>query len=640
MLIHHSFDQRFVTYMEKMRKQYGDEIFELTGIGDKSLDINRYSADFFGSTATTADKTIDGNANVSDTSVNAWESELKKPIMKLNALYQLWKSAERKHGIKRANKLIEHEIRGAIRIHDCHLWNKAYCYAYSLNHLVNEGMPFYNKIKIGPVKHFDSFINLSLQFLCYASNQIAGAVAFPDFLVYAEYFIRKDYGELWYEDANTVNKINQLFQNWIYSVNFSWRSNQTAFTNVSVFDKEWLKAVFAEHINPDFSSPDFNNTMRVQKLFVNEMRRNLKDNPFTFPVMTACLLYNKELNDFTDQEFFEWVSDVNAETGLFNIFHDSDINSISSCCRLRNNFEVSKEYTNSFGAGGLSIGSHRVVTINLPQIAYQVEDWDEYMKLLEYRISISHDILDIHRETIQKHINEGRLPLYRYHYMDLSKQFSTLGFIGLHEALEIMGTSISDENGKTRAFEILGMMNKMNEHRTKKDGNIRNVEQIPGESAASNFAKKDKLLFSEVKGYQLYSNQYIPLIENANLIDRINIQGMFDSGDTTGGGAILHINLDSQVTKEQMADIIRYAASQGVIYWAINYGISVCSNCGKTYIGKYDKSPCHGAETEKWIRIVGFMVPVSSFSTDRKIEYEKRQFYNIGSEVVTHIEKS
>jgi len=640
MLIHHSFDQRFVSHLEKLRKQYGGEMFKLSGIGDDSLDINRYSANFFGTMTATADKTIDGNANVSDTSVNAWEAELKKPIMKLNAYYQLWKSAEKKYGIKRANKMIEHEIKGAIRIHDSHLWNKSYCYSFSLNHLVNEGMPFYEKIKIGPVKHFDSFINLSLQFLCYASNQIAGAVAFPDFFIYAEYFIRKDYGENWYEDEKTVAKINQLFQNWIYSVNFSWRSNQSAFTNLSVFDKEWLKAIFDSHTNPDFSSPNFDNTMRVQKLFVDEMRRNLKDNPFTFPVMTACLLYDKELKDFKDQEFFNWVSEVNAETGMFNIFHDSNINTIASCCRLKSNFEVAKEYTNSFGAGGLSIGSHRVVTLNLPQIAYQSESWDEYMKLLEHRIDLSQDILDIHRETIQKHIDNGRLPLYKYHYMELNKQFSTIGFIGLHEALEIMGVSIKDEEGKRRAMEILQLMNKMNDSRTKKDGNIRNVEQIPGESAAPNFAKKDAILFNEIKGYKLYSNQYIPLVENVDMIDRINAQGLFDSADTCSGGSILHINLDSKVSTNQMADIIRYAASQGVIYFAVNYGISVCSNCGKTFIGKFDKSPCHNADTEKWLRIVGFMTPVSSWGTERRQEFDKRQFYTIEGNIVKTIEKS
>lgn len=332
MLVHHSFDNRFVQLIEKIRKQYGEKSLDLTGIGEEALDINRYSAKFFGSDEATADKTIDDNANVSDASVNAWETELKKPIMKLNSLYQLWKSAEKKHGIKRANKMIEAEIIGAIRIHDCHHWNKAYCYASSLNSLVTQGMPFYNKIKIGPVKHFDSFINLSLQYVCYISNQIAGAVALPDFLIYAEYFIRKDYGENWYENEIIVNKVNQLFQNWIYSVNFSWRSNQSAFTNISVFDRKWLESIFSEHMNPDFSKPNFDNVDRIQKLFVNEMIRNLKDNPFTFPVMTACMLYDKDNNDFYDQDFFDWVSEVNSETGLFNIFHDSNINALSSCC--------------------------------------------------------------------------------------------------------------------------------------------------------------------------------------------------------------------------------------------------------------------------------------------------------------------
>jgi ribonucleoside-triphosphate reductase (formate) len=172
-------------------------------------------------------------------------------------------------------------------------------------------------------------------------------------------------------------------------------------------------------------------------------------------------------------------------------------------------------------------------------------------------------------------------------------------------------------------------MNRMNDNRTKKDGFIRNVEQVPGESAASNFARKDKILFNEVNGYDLYSNQYIPLIKEADIIKRIQAQGIFDSGDSTSGGSILHINFDSQISKNQMSDIIKYAASQGVIYWAANYGISVCKNCGKSFIGKFERSPCHDAETEKWIRIVGFMVPVSSFSTDRKNEYEQRQFYTI-----------
>ena len=124
MLVHHSYDQRFIVLMEKLRKQYGEEMFELSGIGQNDLDINKYSKKFFNTNGSTADKTIDGNANVSERGVLSWENESQKPIKKLNGMYLLWKSALNKHGIKRANKIIEHEIKGAIRIHDFHMWLK------------------------------------------------------------------------------------------------------------------------------------------------------------------------------------------------------------------------------------------------------------------------------------------------------------------------------------------------------------------------------------------------------------------------------------------------------------------------------------------------------------------------------------
>jgi len=633
MLVKHSFDHRFISLIDRIRNQYGEEMLELTGIGVKQLDINSYSKKFFGTTVNMADKSIDANANVSDSSVNAWETELKKPIMKLNAFYQLWKSAEAKHGIKRANKMIEQEIKGSIRIHDSWLWNKPYWFAFSRRELAQEGIPFYDKIKIGEVKHFDSFINLSLQFLCYASNQVAGAVAFPDFFVYAEHFIRKDYGENWYEDEVIVNKVNQLFQNWIYSVNFSWRSNQSPFTNLSVMDKYWLKALFSNHLNPDHSTPDFDNTMRVQKLFTDEMNRNLESNPFTFPVMTSSLLFDEESGEYKDKEFFDWVCEVQSKTALFNMFQDSDINALSSCCRLRNSLEVNdSEYTNSFGVGGLSIGSHRVVSLNLPQIAYEVDgDWAEFMKLVEYRTNLSQDILDIHRETIQNHIDNNRLPLYKYGYMSLEKQFSTMGFIGMYEAIEIMGMNITDDDGNAKAKEILELINMMNNKRTQKDGHIRNIEQIPGESAAVTFVKKDQVGFDGKVEYPLYSNQYIPLIKNVDMVDRIRMQGEYDK--SVGGGSILHINLDQILTPDQFADVMKYSAKMGVVYWACNYGLSQCKTCGKTFVGKYDKSPCHNADVDRYLRVVGFMTKVSDWISARQDEYTDRQFYNGFSQI-------
>lgn len=629
MLIRHSFDDRFINLLDRLRKEYGEEMFELEGIGEKALDINRYSKEFFKDNGkSTADRTIDGNANVSDKSVLSWENESTKPIKKLNAMYCLWKSGLNKHGIKRANKFIEFEIRGGIRIHDFHMWKKPYCWASSLEPIVSKGMPFYDKISIGPVRHFKSLMNLSLQYICFISNQIAGAIALPDFFIYCDYFIRKDFGENWYENERVVNEVLQEFQSWIYSVNFSWRSNQSPFTNLSVFDRPWLEALFGNHANPDYSKPNFDNVERVQEMFVRELVRNQKNNPFTFPVMTAALLVDGETHTPQDNKFLDFVSEINAETGLFNFYVDDKTASLSSCCRLRNNIEdANREYINSFGTGGLNIGSHRVVTLNLPQIAYAAEDWEDFKKQLEYRMGISQDILDIHRETIQEMIDEGRLPMYNYGYMNLDKQFSTIGFIGMNECVELLGFDILDEKGSEKAKEILDIINSLNLKRSKQDGKIRNVEQVPGESAASNLAKKDALLFADAK-YDLYSNQYIPLTKNACMTERIIAQGKYDK--ECGGGSILHLNLEEEVTTEQIKKLISYASSKGVVYFAINYSLNQCTNCGKVHIGKYDRSPCHDASVKRYLRVVGFLTEVDHWSKERREEYKSRQFYRNG----------
>ena len=205
------------------------------------------------------------------------------------------------------------------------------CWGTSLSTIVNEGMPWVKRIKIGPIKHFYSFINNTFQLICTLSTQCVGAVAVPDFLIYAEYFIRKDFGDKWYEDEKTVEFVRQAFQHFIYSVNNSFRGNQSPFTNVSVYDKYWLEALFKDHMNPDFTHPNLENAMRVQKLFVDELMNQLQDNPFTFPVMTAASLLDPETREFKDQEWLDWLSEVSVKNKCLNFFQDNSTSSISSC---------------------------------------------------------------------------------------------------------------------------------------------------------------------------------------------------------------------------------------------------------------------------------------------------------------------
>ena len=69
MQIKHSFDPHFIQLLHDIKKEYGEKLFELEGIGEKHLDINMYSKAFFSEMRATSDVSIDANANVSDTSV-------------------------------------------------------------------------------------------------------------------------------------------------------------------------------------------------------------------------------------------------------------------------------------------------------------------------------------------------------------------------------------------------------------------------------------------------------------------------------------------------------------------------------------------------------------------------------------------
>lgn len=430
-------------------------------------------------------------------------------------------------------------------------------------------------------------------------------------------------------DISVENNENFLTGSNIYAHN-------SPFTNVSVYDKYWLESLFKDHMNPDFTHPDLDNAMRVQKLFVDELMNQLQNNPFTFPVMTAASLLDPETREFKDQEWLDWLSEVSVKNKCLNFFQDNSTSSISSCCRLKNELSTigkdgKQEYVNSFGVGGISIGSHRVVCVNLPQIAYiakysEKDDWNSFFNILESRIKIAQDILDIHKELLERLIKNGNLPMYTYGVMNLNKQYSTLGFIGLYEALEIMGLDVRTDEGLDMGKKILGLFNKLNTERTSKDGRIRNLEQIPGESAAVTFALKDKLQFANAGDYDLYANQYLPLIKEALLTDRIRLQGEFDKG--TSGGAILHADFDTNLTKDQIKNILSAFAKAGVIYGAIDDCQVQCKNCGKVYVGKPNtiKSKCCNSDVEIWMRVVGFKTPKRSYNKVRRTQDLPRRF--------------
>ena len=337
------------------------------------------------------------------------------------------------------------------------------------------------------------------------------------------------------------------------------------------------------------------------------------------------LIKNSEIKD---EEFLELIAKQNQRFGFINIYC-GDSSTLSSCCRLRS--EQKSEYFNSFGAGSSKIGSLGVCSINFPRLAIKHQNKEVFLSELVKMVEVCAKINNAKRHIVEKRIKNGNEPLYTLGFMELSKQYSTVGVNGFNECIELLGEDILNENGQELAIVILDTINNTNKKFQKQYDSPHNCEQVPAENMSIKMAEKDKLLGYQNK-YDIYSNQFIPLITNADILDRIKLQGMFDRHFS--GGAICHLNVDSEITDaKSIMDLIRITAKMGVVYFAINYVLSECVNghmsvtngntcliCGKEIINKYS-------------RVVGFLTNVKNWhKVRREQDFPNRQFYN-GSDI-------
>lgn len=652
-LVKYSYDSDFVNCMLKLEDQYPEEVFSIQGIASKSLDVVEFSRNFFKKSAdqSVAEHSVDGNANVNDKSIHTYVCETPKAIWKLNSLFLLWKWVHRLYGKDSADKCLEKVITGELFVNDMTGFHMPYCFAFDLRKLTTEGMSFFNgNFPIKAPKRSDSFNDLVNQATAYISNQIMGAASYPNYFPILDWYYRREFGQEYMAQirAGTIDKrdlktIRNQFQNLIYSLNFPFRGSQSAFTNLSVLDKGFCTNLFSDHVfvdpdngDIDMAADHFDSIIELSKLFFEYYTEiNGKEGMFTFPVMTIAISLDDN-GEYIDPDFAHWAAKYNCEKALANIFQDRPT-SFSSCCRLRNDFEKMGEagFQNSFGVGGLSIGSHRVAGINMPRLAILEK---KNPKVLDEALDCVHKILTAHRALLNDLISRRVMPLYSTGWIHLNKQYSTIGIIGCYEYLANKGVSVLTDKGQKEMLEILAKIEEKGNLWPKEDkgafdiDSIYNIEQIPGESMAVRLADLDRVLGFNDK-WTLYSNQYIPLIEKASIFDRFKIQGVFDQ--KTSGGAILHLNIDDEkpISEELYYKLIDTARKQGCKYFAVNYAYCECKNpkCRTLHVGKTEKcSKCGGTSFDVYTRVVGFITNVGSWNGVRKKwEFPKREFYNL-----------
>lgn len=600
---------------------------------------------------------VDANSNVSSKNIATMAPEIhKKDNIYANRLWMHDRITEL-YGKELADEYIRQLEDHEIYRHDETLpIGTPYCASITLYPFVVHGMTTLCGTS-KPPHHLRSFLGGFINLVFAVSSELCGAVATPEFLTYMDYFIRKEYGNEYYlhpdEIVNSYSKetirdvITQGFEQVVYSLNqpAGSRGFQSVFWNLAYFDKDYFNSLFDGFAFPDGESMQWESVSWLQKYFMDWFNKERLKSVLTFPVESLSLL--NDGTEFTDEEWFDYTAEMYAKGHSFFTYTSDSVDSLASCCRLRNGI-TENTFSYTLGAGGIATGSKCVMTININRLVQNriredfrddSVDLDEVrnesnfgQNLKEISQAVSDQVDKIHKyllafnSILMEMCNNHMIPVYDAGFVSPEKQYLTIGINGAVEAAEFLGIEIND-NEKYRRFmnAILEPIYEANKQAKTKDVMF-NTEFVPAENLGIKNAAWDKKdgYFVPRDCYNSYF--YIVEDETTSPVDKIVLHGKNFTSKLDGGSAC-HINLQEHLSKEQYKFLLKLAIKQGTPYLTFNIPNTVCNDCG--YISKHMLNVCPKCRSENLdyaTRIIGYLTRVSKWSIERQHEHDRRYY--------------
>lgn len=560
---------------------------------------------------------VDANANVDTKNIGILEAEMYKPdtIQVNRALVQ--RKLTEMYGEKLAEKYIEDIEEHRIYIHD-ETSLRPYCASITLFPFLLHGTKPLGGTSEAP-KNIHSFCGSFVNLVYQVASGFAGAIATVEFLLYFDYFAKKTWGTD-YIDLHTAD-VRQALQGVVYALNqpASARGNQSVFWNISVLDRFYFEQLFGGFKFPDGTQPVYEGTFRKLQMFFMEWFRQERERALlTYPVLTASLLVDAEGKP--KDKHFAWACAEEMSKGLsFFVYESDSVDSLSSCCRLRNEF-TDNTFSYTLGAGGVSTGSAQVITINMNRYVQTREE--PFSKL----INRVHMYLLAHRAVIEDYIEGGLLPAYSTGFISLDKQFCTIGINGMLEASEVVKGKADTDFFSWYLKEIY----KSNKEWKEDTGVKFNTEFVPAENLGVKNAKWDKEDGLKVPR-ACYNSYFFPVEDDSyNIIDKLRLHGK-ENTQWLDGGSACHLNMEQLMSKEQAYDLICIAGKLGVNYWTFNVLMTLCNDCGFINVNTENHcTKCGSKDIDYATRVIGYLKRISSFSTERQKEAGLRIYNKAG----------
>lgn len=590
----------------------------------------------------TANATIDDNSNVGTKGIAVLNAEIHKEDNKDTNLY-IWEKWLKKIYPDFPVKQMRKDFETILYAHDFSSQvMMPYCMAVSMYPFLLNGLKDLGGKSAVP-KNIDSFCGIYINLVFALASEVKGAVATPEFLMYMDYFCRKEWGDNYYTKSDvSINnehclrqktigeQINQYFQQVTYSINqiAGSRGSQSPFTNFSFFDKYFFEGMFGEFYFPDGTKPIWESTNWLQQRYLHWLNQERLKCMLTFPVCSyACLI---EIGEYKDKETFEFITKEYSEGNSFFLYLSESVDSLSSCCRLQN---AVQDNTFSFTNGlvGVMTGSKQVITLNLNRI---VQDWNQSeMSLKEHLISILNRVYKYHI-TYNKMLhwaNDSNLfNAYKAGFIDLNKQYLTIGIAGLNQAAEYLGIKCNNNEGYKGFCNLI--FNTIKEQNTlhKTNSENFNTEMVPAESAAIKLYNRDKKdgywVPEDINLYASYI--FKPNDTEISILDKITLHSSKFASDKLDGGSACHLNLEEHLTQEQYKKLLMFAAQEGCKYLTFNIPNSECEQCGFITKNPIQVCPkCGNTKITLWDRIIGYLTAIKNWSKGRQEEQKLRVYH-------------
>ena len=574
-------------------------------INQKLEFIKEYVAE---KTAADASK-VDANANVTNKNIATLEAEINKDIfIQVNRQLVSNKISEL-FGQELSDEYIRQIETHEIYVHD-ESSLKPYCVSINMYPFLTDGM-----IKLGgesaAPKHLESFCGSFINLVFAVTSQFAGACATVEFLLYFDHFARKDYGDDYINTHRDV--IFDQFQHVVYAINqpAAARGYQSAFWNISIYDKYYFESMFGNFMFPDNDKVSWNSLNSLQNLFLDWFNKERSKAVLTFPVVTVAML--TENNSPKDKEFAKNMAQELTNGNSFFVYMSETADSLASCCRLRN--EISDNtFSYTLGAGGVATGSINVITVNINRLIQDNRDLAvEIDKIQKYQVA--------YRKLMEDYLSKGMLPVYDAGFISLDKQYLTIGINGMVEAAESLGIKINNnEQYQEFVSSNLKVIYDANKDAKKKYGYMFNTEFVPAENLGVKNAGWDKNDKYHLLRDCYNSYFYIVEDESINTIDKFILHGR-EYTKYLDGGSALHLNLEERLSKENYLNLFNVAAKTGCNYWCVNVKITICNKC--EHIDKktlQNCSKCGSIDIDYGTRIIGYLKRITSFSKARRKE--------------------